>query len=261
MSKLIDLTGQTFGYWYVIKRGKNSPSGRARWVCKCTKCNNTIKEVDGSHLRGGRSTKCPKCRQQAMAEATIKNESGKNYGFLHVERKATENEKPRHDRTGVYWNCTCTKCGRKNVIVFGDYLRKGYTKSCGCMNSYNESNICKMLDTLNITYKQQVSFNDLTSTERICDKLFFDIGVYNNNQLLYLIEYDGIQHFEDGHFNTDYKKIHKNDLLKNNYCFINNIPLIRIPYNKNYILNDLKIETTKFLLTKENEHLYYGQNK
>ena len=38
---------------------------------------------------------------------------GKTYGFLYVNRKATEEEKPRTDRAGVYWNCTCTKWSRK----------------------------------------------------------------------------------------------------------------------------------------------------
>lgn len=30
MSKLIDLTGQDFGYWHVIERAENSKGGRAR---------------------------------------------------------------------------------------------------------------------------------------------------------------------------------------------------------------------------------------
>ncbi len=29
MSKLIDLTGQDFGYWHVIERGPNTKDGRA----------------------------------------------------------------------------------------------------------------------------------------------------------------------------------------------------------------------------------------
>lgn len=257
MSKLIDLTGQTFGFWYVIKRAENDKYGRARWLCKCTKCNETIKDVDGSHLRGGKSTACQKCRQRKMADAVTKNEEGKTYGFLYVNRKAIENEKPRHDRNGVYWNCTCIKCGRKNVIVFGDYLRNGDTKSCGCINSINESKICQMLDTLNFSYLQQKKFTDLTSTGRACDELMFDIAIYNENYLLYLIEYDGVQHFEEGHFNNDLETTHKNDLLKNKYCFDNNIPLIRIPYDCEYNLNDLKLATTRFLLTPENEEQYY----
>lgn len=259
MSKLIDLAGQDFGYWHVIERVENSPSGRTMWLCKCTKCNTTIKPVSGAHLRAGRSKQCPECSTKNMIASTIKHEEGKNYGYLHVERMATEEEKPRHDRTGVYWNCTCTKCGRKNVIIFGDYLRNGDTKSCGCINSYNESQICQMLDTMQIKYLTQKRFSELTSTGRKCDELMFDFAIYNQDVLLYLIEYDGVQHFEHGHFYDNYDITHKNDLIKNKYCFEHNIPLIRIPYDVEYNLNDLKLETTRFLLTLENEENYYQQ--
>lgn len=127
MSKLIDLTDQDFGYWHVIQRANNNTGGRARWQCLCTACQ-TIKDVDGSHLRAGRSTNCGCIRMEKMRQASIKNEQGKTYGFLYVERIATDDEKPRQDRHGVYWNCTCNNCGRKNVIVFGDYLRNGYNR-------------------------------------------------------------------------------------------------------------------------------------
>lgn len=255
MSNLIDLTNQSFGYWQVIKRGENSPSGRARWVCKCLNCNN-IKEVDGAHLRSGRSTNCGCIRLKNLKASTIKNEKNKIYGFLYVNRMATQEEKPRKDKTGIYWNCSCLKCGRKNVIVFGDYLRNGDTKSCGCLISFNESKICQILDNENIKYQTQKSFNNLKSIHT----LFFDIAVYEDT-LLYLIEYDGIQHFEEKHFKNAYSKTHKNDLIKNKYCFENNIPLIRIPYDAEYNIDDLKLETTRFLLTPENEEEYYSSRR
>jgi hypothetical protein len=258
MSKLIDLTGQDFGYWHVIERGKNTKNGRAKWKCQCTACG-TIKEVDGAHLRGGRTTNCGCVRIEKMRQANIKKEEGKTYGYLYVERMAAEEEKPRHDRTGIYWNCTCTKCGRKNVIIFGDYLRNGDTTSCGCNLSKNESLIAQILNTLNFKYIQQYTFQDLTSTGRECDKLPFDFAILNENKLLYLIEYDGIQHFKSSHEWTEggFNTTRKNDLIKNKYCFDNNIPLIRIPYNVDYTIDDLKLETTRFLLTPENEEEYY----
>ena len=54
-----------------------------------------------------------------------------------------------------------------------------------------------------------------------------------------------------------YERTHENDLKKNLYCFRNNIPLIRIPYDANYTIDDLRLETTRFLLTPENEKEYY----
>lgn len=260
MSKLIDLTNQDFGYWHVIERGPNDKNGKAKWLCHCTLCDKTTKLVAGSHLRGGRSTSCGCTKMEKMRQASIKNEEGKTYGFLYVERMAKPEEKPR-DIESIYWVCECKKCGRKNVIVKGDYLRNGDTISCGCVQSKNESIIAQMLDSLNYTYKQQYTFEDLSSTDRACDRLPFDFAVLNTNtqQVLYLIEYDGIQHFTESHQwkENGYKITHYNDLLKNKYCFSHNIPLIRIPYNKNYTINDIKLETTAFLLTQENEKYYY----
>lgn len=53
------------------------------------------------------------------------------------------------------------------------------------------------------------------------------------------------------------ENIRKRDLEKNNFCFTNNIPIIRIPYNKNFGIEDLILETSRFILTKENENEYY----
>ena len=67
-------------------------------------------------------------------------------------RLATKNERPRQDNSGADWICDCLKCGRKNIVVKGDYLRNGDTTSCGCVNSRNEAKIAVMLDDLNIKY-------------------------------------------------------------------------------------------------------------
>ena len=55
MRTRLDLTGQTFGYWTVIKRTDNK--GRhTMWLCKC-KCG-TIRPVCTDNLRGGKSVSC-----------------------------------------------------------------------------------------------------------------------------------------------------------------------------------------------------------
>ena len=258
MSKLIDLTGQDFGHWHVIERAPNRANGRAYWVCQCTACGK-VKEVIGKNLRNGNSTNCGCVRMEKMRQASIKDETGKLYGYLQVKRMATKEEQPRADRTGIYWVCDCLHCGRKDVVIFGDYLRNGDTKSCGCVSSVNESKIAQMLTTMGFRYKEQLTFDNLTSTGRPCDRLIFDFAIFNQEELLYLIEYDGIQHFNKEHEFREggYETTHSNDLMKNKYCFENRIPLIRIPYDQTYILDDLKLETTRFLLTPANEEIYY----
>lgn len=123
-----------------------------------------------------------------------------------------------------------------------------------------------MLDNGKIKYQTQYTFLDLYSNRK-CDKLIFDFAIFNrnNNSLLYLIEFDGSQHFtyfySEGNKSWNNKDnfniTRKNDLLKNKYCFEHNIPLIRIPYNAEYTFEDLKLETTHFLLTPKNEKEYY----
>lgn len=260
MSKLIDLVGQDFGYWHVLERAESRAGGRSYWKCKCTACGKE-KEVAGNHLRGGRSTNCGCVRMEKMRLATIKDETDKTYGYLHVKRIASKEEQPRTDQTGIYWICDCLNCGREDVIIFGDYLRNGDTKSCGCVNSWNEGQIAKMLTNLNFTFTQQHWFEDLIFPDTLYH-LYFDFAIFNSNKLLYLIEFDGQQHFDShsahwGQSQDDFNYRHKKDLFKNKYCFDNNIPLIRIPYDTEYTLNDLKLETTRFLLTPENEEEYY----
>lgn len=248
MSKLIDLTNQNFGFWKVLERGNNSKGGRAKWICECTACGK-IKEVDGSHLRSGRTTNCGCIKMEKMRQSKIKDETGNIYGHLKVIRQAKKEERPRTDNCGIYWICSCLKCGKQNVIVKGDYLRNGDTSSCGCLNSKNESKIAKMLDDLNIKYTQQYKYLNY----------YFDFAIFSKNgSLLYFIEYDGIQHFENNHFHNTMVKTRENDYIKNKYCFENNIPLIRIPYNKKYTEADLILATTNFLLTKDNEDKYYN---
>jgi hypothetical protein len=64
------------------------------------------------------------------------------------------------------------------------------------------------------------------------------------------IECDGIQHFEPiKHFGgvEQFKIRQKHDKIKNTYCLLNNIQLIRIPYTMsdedidNILLNNIKI--------------------
>ena len=172
--------------------------------------------------------------------------TGKKFGRLTVLQKSTQSGRR------LYWDCECD-CGNK-ITVKGDVLRQNHQQSCGCINSKTELLIVEILRSNNILYVQQYSFNDLLSESG--NKLRFDFGIIKNNQLYYLIEYDGQQHFEENiqinGWNTkeNYIKIHERDLKKNEYCFKHNIPLIRIPYtHKNNIkIEDLLIETSKFII-------------
>ena len=70
--KLIDLTGQRFGRWTVLKRGPDyeSPFGDhkiVRWVCRCD-CGK-VSIVHGPALKRGLSTSCGCYHSEAVSSA------------------------------------------------------------------------------------------------------------------------------------------------------------------------------------------------
>lgn len=56
----------------------------------------------------------------------FKDEIGKKYGRLTVTKRAAYN-----NRGSALWECLC-ECG-KTIVVSGSSLRKGHTRSCGCL--------------------------------------------------------------------------------------------------------------------------------
>ena len=124
------------------------------------------------------------------------------------------------------------------------------------IGSKQEENILNLLKENNIHGNFQYTFSDCK------DKNLLPFDFYIENK--YIIEYDGEQHFKvidffnglDGFY---VRRAH--DLLKNKYCFEHNIPIIRIPWDIKYTINDLKLETTRFLLTPKNEKEYFESRK
>ena len=117
--------------------------------------------------------------------------------------------------------------------IYNRYYEKNKL-SCGCLKtSFGEAKIEEILKNNNIFFEKEKKFKDFKSEKNY----YFRFDFYINNY--YLIEFDGIQHFEEGHWGETLETIQKRDEIKNQYCRINNIPLIRIPYT---IVNDIKLE-------------------
>ena len=175
--------------------------------------------------------------------------TGRYFGKLKVIGKSNKSDRR------LYWICEC-ECG--NIItVKGDALRQNLQQSCGCINSKVEQIIANLLRKNEIMFVPQYTFEDLITEYGV--KLRFDFGIIRNNRLAYLIEYDGEQHFPEKvqktGWNTkeNFEKTKKRDIIKNEYCIVHNIPLIRIPYtHKTDIkLEDLILETSAFIFQKE----------
>lgn len=119
MSKMIDLTGKTFGKLNVLERAENTKGGQAKWICEC-ECGEKIKAT-GRELRSGIRTDCG---HHSVAWNFV-DLTGKRFGRLTVIKRA-EN----YRGCQAQWKCKCD-CGNETVVR-AMYLKNGSTKSCGC---------------------------------------------------------------------------------------------------------------------------------
>lgn len=224
---VIDLTNQIFGDLTVLKQTKVDTQRKAWWLCKC-KCGNT-REVSGTELRRGAVKFCFECTKKQLIYNLPSYEKIKNKKFGNLT--ALEPTNKRDSGGHILWKCLCD-CGTE-CLVSSNSLLTSNTISCGCHAvSSGEEIIKTLLLENNIKFTRQISFSDCRSPKN--SLLFFDFGVFDkNNNLIELIEYDGIQHFKPIDFfngKTGFDYLKECDNIKNNYCQKNNIKLIRIPY-------------------------------
>lgn len=106
-----------------------------------------------------------------------------------------------------------------------------------CKKSKGEKKIDIYLKDNNSNYISQYRIAEC----KIKKPLPFDFAIFDDKEktkLLYLIEYDGEQHFRPIRFKNiseekaleNFKQVQISDDIKNDYCKNNNIKLIRIPY-------------------------------
>lgn len=101
--------------------------------------------------------------------------------------------------------------------------------ACG-RSSRGEHRIKQYLDSREVKYQQQATYPDC----RRVLLLPFDFKVYTKKEEL-LIEYDGIQHFEPVEIfgGVAYlETVKENDNIKTEYCEVNGLKLLRIPYTE-----------------------------
>ena len=105
--------------------------------------------------------------------------------------------------------------------------------------SRGEIKIEDILRAEGLVFQEEFSFSDLYSSNG--RPLRFDFAVFDDdNNLMFLIEYQGIQHYEPKSKFGGYSGLRKqqyNDFLKREYCKKHNIILIAIPYTDYSIIN------------------------
>lgn len=107
-----DLTGKTFNDWTVIKY-----VGKGKWMCQCS-CG-TIREIQGTHLKIGRTKNCGHNATNKKIDLT-----GMDFDEWHVLSQASPG---LHGETR--WLCRCS-CGIQKIVT-SYALRNHTSKSCG----------------------------------------------------------------------------------------------------------------------------------
>lgn len=136
------------------------------------------------------------------------------------------------------WKALCS-CGRTFYVDTGYIIgtRNNYIKCCCdvCSKavSTGEQLVEKWLkDHQNLKFEHHHKFKDLRGLGG--GLLDFDFAIFDNDQIKYLIEFNGKQHYEPVEFYGGierFKKQQEHDKRKQEYCIKHNIILIEIPYN------------------------------
>lgn len=219
-----NLIGQTFGdltalYWI---KGKG-------WRCKC-KCGNET-TVSTAWLRNGHTTSCG-CKRYATKNRVDMLGYENDYLTVIGSEEKVKGSNPK-------WICKCKLCGRE-FLLSGSHIRNYDLKSCGCIHSQGEQKIIKLLDDNNIRYSKEFTFDNLRGVGG--GRLRFDFAIFtDDNKLSHLIEFNGLQHYKKplGKWIDSYDSLVTHDMMKREYCKINNIELRIIKYDQEFDINDL----------------------
>lgn len=247
---LSNMVGKHFGRLTVMERSEDhiTPSGQKKvmWLCKCD-CGNEI-IVSSQDIKSGHTKSCG-CLSTKKRGSGLIDLTGQRFGKLVVIERAEDyvyKHKKRTQTTSPRWLCKCD-CGN-TITVQGGNLRSGNSTHCGCESpiSKGEKIIATFLDSNNIKYFREYSFDDLKSDNG--NLLRFDFAILNSqNDIVMLIEYQGEQHYINcGSFGAYQRKY--SDKMKRDYCKANNIHLYEIRFDDDleYILSDLLDEIKKY---------------
>lgn len=209
-----DYTGQKFGKLTVLEMLYSYKDNETFCRCECECGNVFITRMSG--LVTGNTTSCGCNHSPSLL--------GNKYGKLTVVAELPSDTPQR------LWLCEC-ECGNE-VKVHSYTLTSGHTQSCGCLRSESFSKfevfITNILKENLILYNNEYGFDDCKGVGG--KRLRFDFYLPDYNTL---IEYDGEQHFKPIEYfggEEAYQNRIKNDEIKNNYCKMHKINLIRIPY-------------------------------
>jgi len=128
----------------------------------------------------------------------------------------------------------CTQCGHQWTPVAGRLIR-GEGRGCPrCWESKGERQIVRVLEGHGVSFTREHTFRDLVGPKG--GRLRFDFAVWSApDSMSHLIEYDGAHHFRALKHRGGVERFRQqkqHDKMKNDYCALRGIPLVRIHHVK-----------------------------
>ena len=230
--------GKTYGEVTVIEQLTNRHGNLIqKYKCKCSCGKEVLWPADLINKKKN-------CGCQFMKGFDVREDLvGQKFGKLTVTEMSEKLDKYGKRSYAI---CRCD-CG--NICeVYRGHLKDGHTSSCGCTESFGEEYVSSFLKEKGISFKRQYRFSDLIDKK----ELPFDIAILKENTVIGLIEIQGKQHYDSSllFYSED---LIKHDKMKEEYCYKNQIPFLRLDYRKgkqNFNQQDWNNQLLTFL--KEN---------
>ncbi len=212
----IDLTGETIGRWFIESEAFRDRRG-IHWNAICMCGNKGLPTTN--NLLNGTSKSCGCYNKECISARERKDITGQKFYKLTAKECIGKNE-----YNNYLWRCICD-CGRE-IVTTASRLLGGQIISCGCTKSKGECLIEDYFIKNNIKYDKYKYFDDL----KYKTYLYFDFCITNHKNEMFLLEYQGEQHYYDcGYFGKQQREI--TDPMKRKYCSTNNIKLFEIRFD------------------------------
>jgi hypothetical protein len=193
-------------------------SAKIKLDVKCQKCNYVYHPFFHNYKRGHR---CPNCFGNKRKTIDEIRDMVKQDGEILISKK--------YKNSLSFLKILCKRCSRQYTIKYREYAAGCRCNAC-CF-SKGESAVEKYLKEKGLVFEWQKSFPDCKNI----NYLRFDFYVEKSENINFLIEYNGLQHYKPiEYFGGDekFKKQQINDNIKKTYCEKNDIPLLIISYEQ-----------------------------
>lgn len=213
--------GNKYGKLTILEILPSSGATKVRCMCDCGS------EYIGcqADIVSGHTKSCGCLHKEVTSKTNTKDWTGNisEYGIEFLYQDCM------NDKGQWLWKCRCGICGNLFTALPAK-VNNGHITSCGCrVQSSGEEYVECVLKEFNFDFIPQYKFDDC----KFKYILRFDFALIKNDKVLGLIEYDGKQHFEPIAFfggEDGFKESKERDQIKDTYCKLHNIPLLRLPY-------------------------------